>query len=225
MEQQLNIEVTCTHCGKVFPSQLYTYVDAETQSIMAQAIHRGSFFTRTCPYCNGDNDILHKLTYVDMPHHAAIVYDEENPGEQVVIEIADVYRHLLEQHQARGDDAEFRFRVVTDPNVFIEKANLFYMGYDDRVWELMKVFLATSLNEQNPHLEYEEIAFVPNHTDGTAQVHFYHDGNVCAKTRFEEKVYQMVEKDFSGQIHTQHPQEQFAVDTAWALSLMGTSEN
>jgi len=127
MSQSKTISYTCPYCGKVFETEIYESVTADTDEDLRDRCVSGDLFRISCPRCKREFMIQYPLVYVDRRHHFVIWLKQEEPGEAMVRDFA-----------APLVSAGYTLRRVTTLQEFVEKIQILEDEVDDRLVELAK---------------------------------------------------------------------------------------
>ena len=117
------------------------------------------------------------------------------------------------------DTSGYQVRVITDPDEWREKAIIFDCGYDDRIIELIKLFYRVKVEEKFENLKTERVFFCPEKKQNGFVLEFHCDNGEPFTIDISDDVYQKVKVDYWNVIE-QNNDNQFYVDTEWALNLL-----
>jgi len=149
--------ITCPRCGKTVAFERISYIDAGKDPSAIEKVKSGEMFLTPCPGCGEDIFIDQSFLYF-RPDAMLLMYYAAD---------ADAYKaawKLLTGTDADRalDDTKLtgvRRRLVTSRESFLEKQMIFEGGLDDRLIEIMKVFVFAALKKNHPEMEADKILF------------------------------------------------------------------
>lgn len=148
--------ITCPDCGKESEFVIWKSLNSTLDPEAKQRLMSGELFAFKCPYCKSVRNVDYGFLYHQMDSQLMIQYSltDENAAEGI-----ESFEKMT-----NGDlpgiqpmDADYKFRIVRSQNQLREKIYIFDNGLDDRVIELMKVYMISRLSQSNPELEIEEM--------------------------------------------------------------------
>ena len=206
--------IICPYCNKKLDINIWESVNVDLNPEEKEKIFGGHFFDFTCKHCRKIIHGLFSCLYHDMTHRF-MIYLVGN--EQEAKKTIEMYRDLSVSYDRYIN--EYQIRVTTDPNVWREKAVIFDRGYDDRIIEILKLLYLCQLEEQHPDLQIERMYFCSEKNNDGIILEFYCTENKNVTAEVSDEVYRLIENKYRSRIQ-QNMDNQFCVDTEWALGIM-----
>ena len=147
--------VKCSKCGHedgfVIWQSLYATLNPEAKADMMESC----LFEHKCPKCGHVDSYTYDLLYHDMESMFMIQLCEAEDR------VAD-YVAMFDDFSKKTDDLikmddEYKLRLVDSRNNLREKVYIFDQGLDDRVIEIMKLFIRFDISKENPEHEVDDI--------------------------------------------------------------------
>ena len=135
MSIKKDVRVTCSHCRKIFFSQAWTYVNADTETWLKEKILSGETIQHRCPQCRKITWKEVEFLYYD-PHKEFVIFlQNENlllvDDETVKIKIGNL----------PWTSPAYQFRHVARHKDLAEKISIFDHNLNDFTIELLKELL------------------------------------------------------------------------------------
>ena len=124
-------KTNCTNCGKQSTFERFDRVYAVKIPEIVSAILDWDFFKFTCHNCNHMVLIDYPTVVVDEEQKTIIQYCADGNVDVLSMQICSLISEGVNL-------SEYRIRVVSDIESFVEKVQIVSAGYDDRAIELMK---------------------------------------------------------------------------------------
>lgn len=219
MSMAFSDKITCPKCGQEAEFQMWKSINVSLDPEMKRRIIDQSAFDFECPHCGAHTKVVYPFLYHDMGTHVMMYFVSEEDVEKTYNLFKgenDRFKDLF----AGMDEDKYVYRIVTDLNSVREKIMIFDEGYDDRVIELMKIFLQKHMQEQNPEFKTEAIYFDSCMEDNkeTGFVILSEDGQFAAAS-FVEEIYD----SFKNLIDENRPaihEDDLIIDFEWAVEAL-----
>ena len=127
--------VNCPKCGKPIEFTLWQSINTYMEFAVPDIIS-GKLFEVECKSCGLKTRVNYPILFNDMNHNIMIQYCMPDDIDNAV----EASRIL--------ENAGCRIRIVTSQEELREKTAIFNAGYDDRIIELLKVFVISSLEKE-----------------------------------------------------------------------------
>ena len=148
-----------------------------------------------------------------MTNRVMVHYVQEEAIDATINTIHEVEEKMNDIDKRLRDG--YRTRIVTNQNSLREKALIFKCGLDDRVIELMKLFMVSHLQESDKNLQIEEFLFSgQNKESASFAVNTGEQG--WGSVAFAVDFYDHIAEHFKDAIATD---KAVIVDQKWALDL------
>lgn len=197
--------LTCICCGKSFSTRIITQVDLSRPEDREANLADGSLFTFCCPQCGEQMRMNHYLLWVDEARTVAvcnITCEEEKQSME----------ESLSALFAFGKASPIRRRFVRSPAHLCEKAEIFSAGLDDRVVEVIKLYLTEQVRHSHPEKIINDVLFFPDGEE-YGLLFLCPDGDMTVK--LSKKKFEQAAAQFS----FPEPSPD-TVDAAWALNFL-----
>ena len=197
--------VCCSHCGTEFTARVVLRVDQSLPADRRVSLTDGSLFSFRCPNCGKDSYYNHYLLWVDEARSVAlcnVTCEEEKAAVDEAVSALNSF----------GKASAIRRRFVTSPSHLCEKYQIFSAGLDDRVVEIVKLFLTEQVRAAHPQKTITDVLFFPGEEE-YGLLFLCPDGNLTVpltKTQLVQAAAGFVFSD----------PEPERVDAAWALSFL-----
>ncbi|SUN04482.1 Uncharacterised protein [Streptococcus agalactiae] len=141
----------CTNCGKQSTFERFDRVYAVKTPEIVTAILDWDFFKFTCHNCNHKVLIDYSTVVVDEEQKTIIQYCADGNVGVLSMQICSLISEGVNL-------SEYRIRVVSDIESFVEKVQIVSAGYDVRAIELMK-YMNSPLEDGDILFNYEHMIF------------------------------------------------------------------
>ena len=211
MSMECSETIKCPNCEKESPFTVWQSINTDLNPEMKSTVRDMSAFTFICPHCGAKTKVNYPVLYHQMEDRLMIYYvirDEDIEG---------VYRMfkgegLDDEIFSKGREGYLN-RIVLTQNQLREKLLIFDDGLDDRVIEVMKIFIIASLQNQHPELKIKEVLY-DNAAESACFAVLSEDGNVgCVD--YDQSVYDSVKEDIAKDWQDIRDDE-IIINTAWA---------
>ncbi len=206
-------KITCPKCGCETDFMIWSSVNTVLNPEMFDKVRTREAFSFTCPECGNVADVDYGFLYHQMDARMMIYYVPE-PSE--VEKAYDMFRgdnkitKMFKQEQEN-----YLYRIVRTKNELIEKLFIFDAGLDDRAIEIIKVFYAQKLLEENPEIRVDEIRFEQVENDEICLV-FIVDGSPIASCQIRLDFYDVVVEEYISKMPDIRKDE-IIIDWDWAV--------
>jgi len=145
--------VICPKCNKQNQIKVWQTLNGDLDPDAKQQLLKGTLFRFKCRKCCQLSNLNYELLYHDMKHQAMVYYVSLHSIEEVNDQINAT------QETLRGGMSSYRVRIVTSQETLREKAMIFESGLDDRVVEIMKLFVLSNARDKFPEAIIENVFF------------------------------------------------------------------
>lgn len=214
MSRTAEEKIVCPYCQKELVIKTWSSVNVDLDPEEKEMIFSGKFFDFTCEHCQNIIHLFFSCLYHDMTHSFMIYLVGNEYEAEKAIQMFEDFSVLHSK-----DTIGYQVRVTTDPDEWREKAIIFDCGYDDRIIELIKLFYRVKVEEKFENLKTERVFFCPEKKQNGFVLEFHYDNGEPFTIDISDDVYQKVKVDYWNVIE-QNNDNQFYVDTEWALNLL-----
>ncbi|WP_019678394.1 CpXC domain-containing protein [Ruminococcus flavefaciens] len=205
-------KIKCPKCGKVSDMLVWELIDTSQDPQMAEQIRNGDAFSWYCPGCDNKSLIFYPTIYHEVDKKYVLAYVPGDPTSAVG------YMKDLNSNNDSGYDFSIGYtkRIVTDMNKLREKLLILDHDLDDKIIELMKLFIIADLQDRNPDLKVKDIFFNVN-GEGKYCFAVIFDNDRWGESEFVQNSYDQVAKTFMKDLVIA---DEFIIDTEWAMSIL-----
>lgn len=211
--------INCPKCKNSGSFVIWEIIDtAEEEKNMKEQVMSGEAFLFECPFCKNRVNVDYGFLYHQIEDSLMIQYAQTDEAVQEGIESFE----FMASGQLPGFELadDYRFRVVRSQNEVREKILINECGLDDKVIELMKIFMLSEIQQTSPNIQFADFLF---DTDDK--------GNKCFNLRtqdgqggtveFIQEVYDSIKEQFVIELSED---KSFLVDLNWAMSILDASQ-
>lgn len=204
--------ITCPNCQKESDFMIWDSINTMLDSDMKEKVRNKEAFKFSCPHCGYEAIVNYTTLYHQMEDKVMIYYINGDPTEAIKLLSYDNSKpNILGEGILEG----YKKRVVCSLDEFSEKLYILDEGLDDRIIELMKLYIISSLNNSSPDTTIKQICF--DKIDGNIMFSILTDNDRWASTDFSQDLYNFIADKFKEQLKEE---KDVVVDLNWALKLM-----
>ena len=200
----------CRNCGEkctfIVWDSLNTMVPEAKEKLMT-----GELFQHKCPKCGTVANLVYDLLYHDMDNQTMIQLVTSGVNLRHYIDLFNTFakQEIVPGLPKTGDD--YRLRIVKTQDELREKANIFDLGLDDRVIEVMKAIIGSQLSKSESDFYIAEMLL---EITGKPERFYIRLGNGrVGATEFPQELYDKLLKDFFSS--SDDGKKEYLVDLAW----------
>lgn len=208
--------ITCSNCGAKCLMTIFDSINVTLEPELKQKLIDWELFKFTCETCKHSVLLNYEVLYHDMVHGLLLQYVPETGNKDKAIEMFENVISMAEDSEdtfSAFSSDYYQVRVVFEMETFVEKAQIYTAGFDDRLIEIMKYIIAPA--------EDEDISFTYDHMVFTEvgpenyQFMFIDDRRAVASVKFDKEFYEQLESDFAEKL-----EKSFIVDEDWAYTIL-----
>ena len=147
--------VKCSQCGHEDGFVIWQSLNATLNPEAKADMMESCLFEHKCPKCGHVDSYTYDLLYHDMESMFMIQLCEAEDRVADYIAMFDDFSKKTDDLIKMDDD--YKLRLVDSRNNLREKVYIFDQGLDDRIIELMKLFIRFDISQENPEHEVDEI--------------------------------------------------------------------
>lgn len=194
----------CPNCGAEVEATVWQSLNADIDPKAKDALIEGKLFGAECPKCHRHHNLVYPILYHDMTHKVMVEFNLDHDVEDSIKEFKEAQAAVDNSLQDMMHD-EYRHRFVKTQNDLQEKAMIFDADLDDRVVEIMKLFVMKKIKNDRPDAKVQELHFyVSDKGHGFAAIcednSFTIDASLdfysSIKERYGEKLNEVGDKDY-----------------------------
>ena len=211
-------KVTCPSCNAEGEFLLWESINTTLDPEMKIKVRNGEAFKYKCEKCGNIAAVNYSTLYHQMEDHIMIQLNLGDNLEESIEFMKGIFRNsdgeIVELDIKLDDD--YQNRVVTSMNTFKEKLNIIDYGLDDKVIELMKLFMLAQLGENNPDVNVLELLFDINES-GAPLFAVHMDDGKWGTTSYPQDLYDYIKEKFAAIIEND---KEVVIDLNWAMEIL-----
>lgn len=220
-------DVECPKCHSTHQFTIWQSMNTVIDPELKESVRNLSVFDFVCPSCGQTTPVSYEFLYHQMEDKLMIylAFSEESANQ--FIESINVVASNPSGMIRKEMNKEYTFRVVTSQQELVEKLTIFDANLDDRIIEILKIFILKSFFEENS----QEKNFDKNVHVAFAKGQIFEDDFILyltkeneyiGETPFSKDYYDYLEKSFERVLKNER-EKPFIVDRNWALSAFKTN--
>ena len=194
--------IQCPRCGSEVELTLWQSINTDMDFAIPDIIS-GKLFDVTCPDCGQQIRVDYTMLFNDMIHQVMIQYLPKDEIEEISLS-----GFMMRRIVARA-------RVVTSQASLSEKVAIFNAGLDDRIVELLKVFIVKDASDRFGWRGVDDIHCYPGDDELTFDLRI---GDEFKHTVIPLKVYHGLETKYGNKIA--ESEEEMVIDYDWAMRFL-----
>ena len=214
-------KIMCPKCGQESDFMVWSSINTVLDPEMYEKVRSGDAFAFHCPNCGHVAEVDYACLYHQM-NDEMMIYYVPNPDE-----IEETYDMFCGNHKVAEmlEDIQenYLYRIVQSKNEFREKLYIFDAGLDDRAIEIIKVFYALKIQEDNPEIEFDEIRFESRKNDEIGLI-VIRGGNPVASCKIDQEFYDIIMKEYIAEMPNIRKDE-IIINGEWALSIFSDKDD
>lgn len=214
--------ITCPQCEYEAEFLVWNSINTTLDPDMKQKVRSGELFRFTCPECGYEVEVDYATLYHQMEDRVMIYYVREGRNDA-----ANMMKEAFSGVKSESFRCEeflsrdYRKRVVETKNEFWEKLMILDEGLDDRIIELMKLFMTMELEENGPHINIDEFLFEKTEEGTRRFVIRFCDGK-WGYIDYLQDLYDDCEERFREILDVS--EESLIIDFNWAVNVIKTMD-
>lgn len=206
-------KITCPKCGSESDFMIWSSINTVLDPEMFDKVRTGEAFEFTCPECGHIAGVDYGFLYHQMDDEIMIYYVTDPAG---IEETYNMFRGNSKVSELLGKvQQNYLYRIVQSKNEFKEKLYIFDAGLDDRAIEIIKVFYAQKLLEENSEIRVDEIRFDQAEKNEIGLV-FIADGTPIASCQTGRDFYDIVVEEYISKM-SDIRKDEIIIDWDWAV--------
>jgi hypothetical protein len=226
MAQSKFITANCPECGGLINVEVWDSVDAVEEPGQRERILSRAFFEHECEECGEVFGLRSTFLYLDTDYRFMVYMvaeEDKEEEERVVSEISDPKADIVGTLND-FDDAEeagaYLGRTVIGPDRLIEKIMMLESGYDDRLIEVMKLFVAHQAGAQLGAGGVRDIFFEGTGGEGGGRFVLTLDDGARADVAFPAGMYDSLKDGLWQAVEGSTPEGFAVIDKDWATAVI-----
>lgn len=233
MSNSHNEKIVCPICGKESEITIWDSINIDSNPMIKKQVFDGSIFNFVCPECGYKINLSYDCLYNDVESHMMIYHVTDDKDIHQLIKMLNQSFMSFICLNAREFSHKSHCRIViNDPNAWREKIMIFNEGYDDRVIELIKLFIINKIDDEKLLKKIEYCYFEANKHDDreNSESLIFMDINYkyLTEVKFDQclynKIAEMLIKPYDSLVENNFKSE-YIIDEDWALKVIETVKN
>ena len=211
--------IKCPNCGHETPFTIWESINTTLNPELKEKVRSDELFKFTCHHCGLTALVDYPFLYHQMEDKIMIYYTS-NREDEYVNQLSKT-RRLLEDKNNDLLSKIYKIekqRVVATRAEFKEKLQILDAGLDDRVIEMMKLFVASYYFDDNPKGTIEDIYFI--HSKDETKFIIKHDDNSWGSNNYIQELYDDLKKNYKDVLDRED--NDLIVDAKWASNFIDT---
>ena len=212
MSKRCEVTITCPKCNEEHPFVMWQSINTQLDPEMRAAVKDRSAFQFICPTCGEKTYVDYGFLYHQMEDGIMIHYASSDEDAE------EIYKMVTnkEQDSLFYDmlDADYLIRIVRSQNELREKISIFDEGLDDRIIEIIKLFVLAKYQEQNSGDKSIALYYVKKEEGDCIEI--YGDDGYKGHFVIPKGLYDDMYKEYSGKIPDMRKDDPF-IDRQWAI--------
>lgn len=216
MSKCRSVRITCPKCNQEHDFTIWESINTALDPEMKQAVRDGSAFLFTCPDCGEKTNVEYGFLYHQMEDRIMIHYatSDENAEE-------------IKSFLAKGFDDfpgmsfkenGYLLRIVRTKAQLLEKLAVIDAGLDDRVVEIVKLFVRVQYTKENKDNPVEESYMY--FSDGQKTVQLVLADGTFASANIPDEYYESIRSQFEHKMPALRADDELVIDHEWAMKLL-----
>lgn len=216
-------KITCPNCQNESDFLVWDSINTSLDPDMKEKVRTGEAFLWNCPFCETKANVEYATLYHQMEDLVMIYYVPGDSDKTETIELMQGRHKNEDGEYVEIDlkiDEDYMKRVVETKEEFREKLLILDNGLDDRIIELMKVFITSHLKHKE-NIEIDEI-LLDQYEDDSLGFTIHQIDERWGRVSFQENLYEFFKKKFN--VVAEYEKETVVVDSDWAVGILDRLE-
>ncbi|HEM4403693.1 TPA: CpXC domain-containing protein [Streptococcus suis] len=208
--------ITCPNCGASCLTIIFDSINVTLEPELKQKLIDWELFKFSCEICKHSVLLNYEVLYHDMINGLLLQYVPEKGNKDKAIEMFENVFSMAEESEdnfSAFSSDYYQVRVVSEMEAFVEKAQIYAAGFDNRLIEIMKYIIAPA-EDEDINFNYDHIVFTEVGPENY-QFMFIDDRRAVASVKFDKEFYEQLESDF-----TEKLKKSYIVDEDWAYNFL-----
>lgn len=210
--------IKCPTCGHRTDLELWDRIDTDENPEMKLKVRSGEIFSFVCPECGFETEIQYASLYHDPERKIMIYYVPTDPTGTIAAmkgEFVDDEGNTI--NLCEGLEGSYIKRIVAQINHMKEKLYIIDRGLDDRIVELMKLFIFIQLKDSDQAISMDDMLLTVR-PDGVDSFMIITADGKTGFIGFDMNMYESFVKNFGADLDKS--EEEFIIDLQWAMDFL-----
>lgn len=206
-------KLKCPKCEKEGEFTVWESINTNDAPEMKELVRNNRAFIWQCPSCKNESVVLYPVYYHE-PEKKFLIH--------FIPEVSPAAVEFMKQLDHDPYDEKLPLevschkRVVFSANQLHEKLLIIDEGLDDRVIELMKLFIIAEIMTKDPEHKVNEM-YLNKEKDGSLKFAVLFDSGEWGRTEFIRSNYDLVVEKFKVELLSD---DEPVINTQWAMSVL-----
>ena len=206
-------KIECPKCGKKGDYTIWESLNTAINPEMKSKVMDGSIFKFTCPHCHEVTNIFWGFIYHQMEDSFMIdLCTDDGVDEQIAI-INNIKGGYIKELGANPTEG-YTNRIVTSQNDLREKIFIFDAGLDDHVIEIMKMYMISTLNSNNPDMNVTSLLLEIEADKVPRSFAVFNDKGYVGTTEYAQDLYDGIKESIVDKMDISD--DDYIIDSNWA---------
>lgn len=206
-------KIKCPKCSHECDFTVWENVNTSDDLELKELVRSRKAFTCTCPECGNEAVILYPMYYYQ-PESNILIHFIPEYSDAAVNFIKELKHEPYDESKPLAENC--RKRIVFNPNQFLEKLLITDEKLDDRVVELMKLFIIAEIMKKDSDHKINEI-YLNKEQNGALKFAILFNNGEWGRTEFIRADYDLIVKKFTVDLLTD---TEVSITTKWAMSVL-----
>lgn len=157
MTKKNETKINCPGCGRSADFMAYDSINVNVNPRLREQVLSDDIFKFKCEHCGHEDTLFYPFLYHDMQNRFWIlIVPDKTDDASSAPELPEIAKRSM---------VNYRSRLVSHVNDFKEKIFIFEAGLDDRVLEMLKLFVRKNILDEEKRLLPEVFLFYGLETD------------------------------------------------------------
>ena len=206
-------KIKCPKCSHEDDFTVWESINTDDAPEMKELVRNREVFMWKCPECGNDSIIFYPV-YYHQPDENILIHFLPDYSSAAVDFLKELRHEPYDENTPLGENC--RKRIVFTANQLHEKLLIFDEGLDDRVIELMKLFIIAEVGRKDGEHKINEI-YLNKEKDGQLSFAVLFDSNEWGRTEFIRADYDILVNKFKVELLSD---DSVSITTKWAMSVL-----
>jgi len=205
--------IECPKCGKESEFTFWRSINTAIDPDLKEKVRTREVFQFVCPACGHKAEVDYGFLYHQMEDHYMIYYVGQEEVEQTKESLDSAREDAFLSKFADG----YIYRIVTSKQQLMDKLNILDSGYDDRIVEIMKLFVLLQHSEENDVQIADEMFYYRN-TDGSDGFVLYSNRDYVCDVTVSNELYLILAEHYLPMLGERTAE--YIIDQEWARNVL-----
>ena len=206
-------KLKCPKCGKEGEFTVWESINTDDAPEMKELVRNTKVFLWQCPSCKNDSAVFYPM-YYHQPDKKFLVHYVTEFSQAAVDYMNELDHDPYDENIPL--EASCHKRIVFSANQLHEKLIILDEELDDRVIELMKLFIIAEITSKDNESKINEL-YLNKEKDGALRFAILFDSGEWGRTEFIRENYDLIVEKFKVELLSDNEP---VINTQWAMSVL-----